>query len=88
MRVSNSIDRAVPHISKRLDSDRQIATWRPPCWTWEIQRRPNELGIKVYGTDFKTGSAAKPAGEKALVPFLDGLAIVVQAAERKTRRQL
>ena len=44
---------------------------RPPSWTWEIQRRPMELGIRVY---FKTESAAKFAGEKALVAFLNGLA--------------
>jgi hypothetical protein len=47
---------------------------RPPSWTWEIQRRPKDLGIKVHGTDFKTESAARLAGEKALVAFLDGLA--------------
>jgi hypothetical protein len=47
---------------------------RPPVWRWEIQRRPIELGIKVYGTDFKTESAAKLAGEKALVAFRDDLA--------------
>ena len=43
-------------------------------WKWEIQGRPRELGIKLYGTDFKMESAAKLAGEKALVTFLDGLA--------------
>jgi hypothetical protein len=43
---------------------------RPPVWTWEIQRRPIQLG----GTDFETESAAKLAGEKALVAFLDDLA--------------
>jgi hypothetical protein len=47
---------------------------RPPLWTWEIQRRPKELGIKVCGADFKAESAAKLAGDKALVAFLDGLA--------------
>jgi hypothetical protein len=47
---------------------------RSPVWTWEIQRRPKGLGIKVFGTDFKTESAAKLAGEKALVAFLDDLA--------------
>jgi hypothetical protein len=47
---------------------------RPLLWTWEIERRPKELGIKLYGTDFKTESAAKLLGEKALVAFLDGLA--------------
>ena len=47
---------------------------RPLIWTWEIQRRPKELGIKLYGTDFKTECAAKLAGEKALMAFFDVLA--------------
>ena len=47
---------------------------RPPLWRWEFQRRPKELGIKVYGTNFKTESAAKLAGERALVALLDRLA--------------
>ena len=34
----------------------------------------HRLGIKLYGTDFKTESAAKLAGEKVLAAFLDGLA--------------
>jgi hypothetical protein len=55
---------------------------RPPSWTWEIQRRPEALGIKVYGTDFKTESAAKLAGEKALVAFLDGLAKEERGGDR------
>jgi hypothetical protein len=50
------------------------ARGRPPIWTWKIQRRGEPLGIKVSGTDFKTESAAKLAGEKALVAFLAGLA--------------
>ena len=48
---------------------------RPPFWTWEIQRRPQPLGVKLSGADFKTESAAKLAGERALVAFLDGLAM-------------
>jgi hypothetical protein len=47
---------------------------RPPIWTWEIQRRPKPLGVKFSGVDFKTESAAKLAGEKALMEFLDRLA--------------
>jgi hypothetical protein len=47
---------------------------RPPVWTWEIQRRPTRLGIKVAGGGFKSESAAKLAGEKALVAFLHSLA--------------
>jgi hypothetical protein len=46
----------------------------PPIWTWEIQRRPKPLGVKLSGVDFKTESAAKLAGEKALMEFLDRLA--------------
>jgi hypothetical protein len=47
---------------------------RPPLWTWEIQRRPTRLGIKVAEDDFKSQSDAKFAGEKALVAFLHSLA--------------
>ena len=47
---------------------------RPPIWTWEIQGRPKPLGIILSCADFKTESAAKLAGEKALVEFLDRLA--------------
>jgi hypothetical protein len=47
---------------------------RPPVWTWEIQRRPKPLGVKLSGGDFKTESAAKLAGEKALAELLARLA--------------
>jgi hypothetical protein len=47
---------------------------RPPVWTWQIQRRPRPLGVIISGADFKTEAAAKLAGEKALVEFLDRLA--------------
>ena len=33
-----------------------------------------ELGIKVYGTNFKNGVRNKLAGKRALVAFLDRLA--------------
>jgi hypothetical protein len=46
---------------------------RPPSWAWEIQRRPEALGIKVYDRGFKTEAAAKLAGEKALRALLDEL---------------
>ena len=46
---------------------------RPPTWTWEIQRRPKPLGVKLFGADFKTESAAKLAGEKALGELLASL---------------
>jgi prepilin-type processing-associated H-X9-DG protein len=45
---------------------------RPLIWTWEIHRRPEPLEVKLSDTDFKTESAAKLAGEKAPVAFLDG----------------
>jgi hypothetical protein len=41
---------------------------------WEIQRRSPPLGVRLYGDGFKSESAAKLAGEKALREFLDGLA--------------
>jgi hypothetical protein len=45
-----------------------------PVWSWEIQRRPKPLGVILSGADFKTESAAKLAGEKALVALLKRLA--------------
>jgi hypothetical protein len=47
---------------------------RPPVWTWEIQRRPEPLGIRLYEDGFKSPFAAKLAGEKALRQLLDQLA--------------
>jgi hypothetical protein len=47
---------------------------RPPNWQWEIQRRSNPLGIKLYKDGFKTESAAKLAGEKALRALLQEIA--------------
>src|ERR1019366_7477829 len=39
-------------------------------WGWEIRRKSNQLGIKNYDNNFKTESAARVAGEKALKEFL------------------
>jgi hypothetical protein len=47
---------------------------RPPNWQWEIQRRSKPLGVKFYKDGFKTESAAKLAGEKALRAFLQEIA--------------
>ena len=62
-----------------LIGNEDAPTFQPPCrtppiWTWEIQRRTKPLGVKLSGVDFKTESAAKLAGEKALMEFLDRLA--------------
>jgi hypothetical protein len=43
-------------------------------WSWEIQRRSKPLGVRLNGDGFKSESAAKLAGEKALRNLLDGLA--------------
>ena len=43
-------------------------------WSWEIQRRPRPLGVRLNGDGFKSEFAAKLAGEKALRDLLDGLA--------------
>jgi hypothetical protein len=43
-------------------------------WSWEIQRRSKPLGVRLNGDGFKSESAAKLAGEKALRQLLDGLA--------------
>jgi hypothetical protein len=42
-------------------------------WGWQIQRKSKPLGIKNYGNDFKTATAARIAGEKALKELLDSL---------------
>ena len=47
---------------------------KPPRWQWEIQRRPKPLGVKLCEAGFKSESAAKLAGEKALRKLLDGIA--------------
>jgi hypothetical protein len=47
---------------------------RPPLWTWEIQRRPKPLAVRLYEDGFKSPFAAKLAGEKALRKFLEQLA--------------
>jgi hypothetical protein len=41
-------------------------------WSWEIRRVP-ELGANLYGEGFRSESAAKLAGEKALHAFLQKL---------------
>lgn len=51
-----------------------ISRGRPPVWTWQLQRRPQPLGIILSGADFQTEAAAKLAGEKALIEFLHRLA--------------
>jgi hypothetical protein len=47
---------------------------KPLRWQWEIQRPPKPLGVKLYRTGFKSETAAKLAGEKALRKLLDGIA--------------
>ena len=47
---------------------------KPPQWQWEIQRRPKPLGVKLCGAGFKSESAAKLGGEKALRKLLDSIA--------------
>jgi hypothetical protein len=38
-------------------------------WCWEIRRKSKPLGIKNYDNSLKTESAARIAGERALVPI-------------------
>ena len=42
-------------------------------WKWEIKRRSEPLGIKLYGDDFISEHAAKVAGENRLKELLDAL---------------
>jgi len=62
------------NMSARLRPDEYFVVTssrgRPSVWTWEIQSRPNPLGIKLGGADFNSEPGAKLAGEKALIEFL------------------
>jgi hypothetical protein len=40
-------------------------------WSWEIRRRSMPLGVRIYNASFKSESAAKLAGEKALRDLLN-----------------
>jgi len=42
-------------------------------WGWEIRRKSKPLGVKIYGESFKSESAARLAGEKALHDLLNRL---------------
>jgi hypothetical protein len=44
-------------------------------WSWEIRRKSTPLGIRNYDNDFKTEAAARIAGEKAIIDFLDRLCL-------------
>jgi hypothetical protein len=46
---------------------------RSSTWEWKILRTP-ELGVRLYGENFKSEQAAKLAGEKALHAFLESVA--------------
>jgi hypothetical protein len=43
----------------------------PFCW--EIQRRPEAMGVKISGAGYRSHRAAHDAGRKALNRFLDDL---------------
>jgi hypothetical protein len=40
-------------------------------WGWEIRRRSEPLGVKIFGKNFKSERNARLAGEKELKDFLD-----------------
>ncbi len=46
----------------------------PFCW--EIKRRRQAMGVKVFGSGYRSYRAAREAGGEALEKFLDDLAKV------------
>lgn len=42
-------------------------------WEWQILRRTKPMGIKLYGGGYKSQTAARRAGSKALNELLIGL---------------
>jgi hypothetical protein len=49
----------------------------PFCW--EIQRRRNAMGVKVFGSGYRSYRAAHDAGSNALDQFLCNLSKELQA---------
>jgi hypothetical protein len=49
-------------------------------WRWDIKRLSKPLGLIFYDDDFVSEPAARLAGEKALLVFLDGLVHELDAA--------
>jgi hypothetical protein len=50
----------------------------PFCW--EIQRRRNAMGVKVFGSGYRSYRAAHDAGSKALGQFLGDLSKELQTS--------
>ena len=64
---------------KRVDPSRDyyVVTKRHrrlSLWDWEICRRSKPLGVSLRGSDFESASAAKLAGEAALMELLQLIA--------------
>jgi hypothetical protein len=45
----------------------------PPSWRWQIVRRGKPMGVRIDGRGFTTYQAARLAGRRALVNFLEQL---------------
>jgi len=52
----------------------EIARDSDGLWRWEIKRRSQPLGVKLYEGCFRTPAEAQLAGEKFLKQFLDSVA--------------
>jgi hypothetical protein len=45
------------------------------CWSWEIRRKHQPMGVRIWEVGFRSYAAAELAGRKALEDFLNGLSI-------------
>ena len=51
----------------------EIARDSDGLWRWEIRRRPQPLGVKLYEGRFRTPAEAQLAGENFLRQFLSSI---------------
>lgn len=51
----------------------EIARDTDGLWRWEIKRRPQPLGVKLYEGRFRTPAEAQLAGENFLKQFLSSI---------------
>ena len=45
-------------------------------WRWEIRRKRNAMGVKLWEGGFRSYEDAQLAGKRALEDFLNGLSIL------------
>jgi hypothetical protein len=47
----------------------------PEIWYWEIRRKRKPMGVRLWGSGFRSHQAAYTAGRLALEDFLNGLSM-------------